>query len=766
MPLVVIWISVVATCCVLLWNHYRHQALGAQDFIYRMESYLLDERFRIRGPSKPKGKIGILAIDEKSMKEFGRWPFSRNYYARALNNLKAAGVKWIGFDVVFSESEVASLKDTMREISRLKLNDKARLDALEEIADMHYLSPGDSSFAESIESFQNIITGFFYYVTKLEVELAGRNSDPFPPSSVLEPASIKTIVMDEGKTLASYDHLLKVHGAVGNIPAISHAGPNAGFFSNEPDKDGVVRWVTLIRNLNGHLIPSLSLKLAAEAMDRDIVVYFNKNGVETISLINRQNDSDGVEIPVDIYGNGRALLNHLGPGYKTFKHISLADAYHFRFTDEEKKFLEGSTLVLGATATGMNDQRPNPFDSGVDGVENHAAMLDNIVSKNFMRRLPSMPVLEMATILVVGLLFGPLLIFSKALYAGIFALCFGVGFYFFDRLYWFEKGIWAYMGMPYIEMIAMFFLIMVYKYAKEEKEKKKVKGAFGLYLSPQVIDEVLADPKALSLGGQRKELTVLFSDVRGFTTISETLTPEALCDFMNHYFTPMTGVILDSKGVLDKYIGDAIMAFWGAPISIADQADVAVHSSIKMLFALETLKVQFRAKGYPLIDIGIGLNTGPMSVGNMGSNDRFTYTVMGDSVNLGSRLEALTKEYGIKIMASQFTISRLKRPNDYFFRDLDNITVKGKNEPVKVFEIMKPDILSSSQAIRDLIGEFELGRKAYLDQDFILAKSQFEKSIRIRPNDSPSHLYLKRIEEMKKIGKLENWDGVTRFSHK
>jgi adenylate cyclase len=322
------------------------------------------------------------------------------------------------------------------------------------------------------------------------------------------------------------------------------------------------------------------------------------------------------------------------------------------------------------------------------------------------------------------------------------------------------------MAMPYIEMAVLFLTIMLYKYATEEKERQKVKGAFGLYLSPDVIDQVLDNPEALALGGQRKELTVFFSDVRGFTTISESLTPEALCDFMNEYFTPMTAIILRSKGVLDKYIGDAIMAFWGAPLEVADQADIAAESSVKMLYALDVLKSRFKEKGYPTIDIGIGLNTGPMSVGNMGSNERFTYTVMGDAVNLGSRLEGLTKDYGIKIMASEFTIARLARPRDHFFRDLDDIKVKGKNEPVKVFEIMRPDLLPTPEKIRNLISEFELGRKAYRDQDLENAEKHFANCLLIRPDDGPSHIFLARLVEMKKIGYIENWDGVTRFTHK
>lgn len=765
-PLIIITCIVVGVCSGLLFRHYKNIGSRNYDFIYELEADLLDLRFRLRGSQKPKTKIGILAIDDKSLKQFGRWPFSRVFYEKALINLKAAGVKWIGFDAIFSEPEISSLKDADLLIKGLLANPKKGQQILSGISKLHEMSPGDQSFSNAIRDFDHLVTGFYYYETKDEVEQGGASKNPFPDPKYFESSAIQAVILPEGKSLADYDYSLKVFGAVANIPIISQASNYTAFFANNPDRDAVVRWVSLVRNVNGQLLPSLSLKVAAEAMNRDIAVFFDQIGVESIALVNRESDSDSIEIPVDYLGSGRALLKHRGVGRATFENISLADAYNNSFTKQQKNWLKNSVLFLGATAIGINDVRPNPFDSTLDGVENHAAMADNIMGQDFMKRLPSMPDIELRLVLAIGLLFGPILIFSPALYAGGLSLGFAVGYFFFDRYYWFNKGIWAYMAMPYIEMAVLFLTIMLYKYATEEKERQKVKGAFGLYLSPDVIEQVLDNPDALALGGKRKELTVFFSDVRGFTTISESLTPEALCDFMNEYFTPMTAIILRSKGVLDKYIGDAIMAFWGAPLEVLDQADIAAESSVKMLYALDVLKARFKEKGYPSIDIGIGLNTGPMSVGNMGSNERFTYTVMGDAVNLGSRLEGLTKDYGIKIMASEFTIARLSRPRDHFFRDLDDIKVKGKNEPVKVFEIMRPDLLPTAEKIRNLISEFELGRKFYRDQDMENAEKHFTQCIIIRPDDGPSHLYLGRLIEMKKAGYIENWDGVTRFTHK
>jgi adenylate cyclase len=301
--------------------------------------------------------------------------------------------------------------------------------------------------------------------------------------------------------------------------------------------------------------------------------------------------------------------------------------------------------------------------------------------------------------------------------------------------------------------------VTLFKYFTEEREKKKVKGAFAHYLSPDVINQVLEDPEALKLGGERKVMTVFFSDMRNFTTISETQTPERLCELMNDYFTPMTGIILRSQGVLDKYIGDAIMAFWGAPIEVPDHADRACIASIQMLYAMDPLREDLIKRGFPPIDIGIGLNSGPMSVGNMGSGERFCYTVMGDAVNLGSRLEGQTKEYGIKIMISESTRKLLTR-KDIPVRDLDDLKVKGKTEPVRVYEVLRPDLLKTETGLKDLIGEFEAGRAAYRAQKWKEAREHFTSCLKIRADDGPAHKFLERVAERETIGFVEGWDGV------
>lgn len=738
-------------------------------FVFTLENILLDQRFKLRGPVKSKTKIGILAVDDKSLKAFGRWPFSRKYYARVFDNLKKLGVTWVGMDSIFSEPERPSLSDASYLLKEIQKTNSSQLHTkirkvMTELDEMRALSLADRSFVETIQKFENVVMGYFYFEEKYELELAGIADNPFKGLDDMLDSEL-AVFLPEDKELSDYPKALKIEGLVPNIPQLSTAVPYHGFFSNKPDPDAIVRWVTLVKIARDHLMPSLSLKLAAEALERDIVVFFKDTGVESISLVDREDDSDSLDIPIDPGGVGRILLNHRGGRDYAFPHISIKDVYDDNFTDKEREELKGMILLFGATAIGISDQRANPFDSVLDGVENHAAVVDNIMSRDFMHRPADIDSTELSILLVIGLLFSIIMIWSSAAHSALFAILFFVGYYYFDKYFWFSKGTWAYMGMPFLEIGSLFITVTLYKYIVEEKEKRKVKGAFAHYLSPDVISEVL-ESDSLNLGGVRKKCTVFFSDVRGFTTISESLSPEQLSQFMNEYFTPMTSIILETKGCLDKYIGDAIMAFWGAPIEIEDQADVACHSAIRMLFALDIVKEEFKKKNFPDIEVGIGLNTGAMSVGNMGSAERLAYTVMGDQVNLGARLEGLTKEYGIKIMVSEFTIAELKKPEDFFFRDLDDIRVKGKNEPTRVYELMRPDYLSSKDDILKLISEFNMGRECYRNQEWEEAETHFKNCLKLRDEDGPSIVFLRRIEPLKNTPKLKDWQGVHTFTHK
>lgn len=770
LPLLAICSVIIGLSYYTLVSHYFRfsrsvAGVSSQDALYMIEAKLLDLKMVMRGPSKKPTKVGILAIDEKSLQQFGTWPFSRRFYGQAFKNLKALGVKWIGYDAIYSDLEKANLDDIKDQIEILKGPNPNRhlASTIESFQAAREVSPADKSFHEGMLAFENIVMGYFYFASDREAKTNLGKSEKFRGLDMMLGSEIQGIDIPKGRKIDDY-LLTRAYGLVSNTPYLAKSTPHFAFFNNDADDDAINRWITLVTNVDGHLMPSLGLKTIAEYLNREIFVFFNANGIESLALINRDDESDSIELPVDANGQGRMLINHRGAG-RSFTHFSLVDAYNNSFTAQEKKALKDSVLLLGATATGTNDIRPNPFDPTIDGVENHAALMDNVLTQSFFKRPASIFTIERSIVLVVGALFTLILLGTSALWSGLSVVAFLIGYYYVDKFFWFSKGIWAYMAVPCAEISLMFTVVTLYKYMTEEREKKKVKGAFQHYLSPEVIDQVLDNPDQLQLGGEKKELTVFFSDVRGFTTISESLSPEKLCELMNEYFTPMTGIVLRSKGVLDKYIGDAIMAFWGAPLELENSADTAAQASIDMLYALDQLRSDFKKKGLPDIDIGIGLNTGPMSVGNMGSVERFTYTVMGDAVNLGSRLEGLTKEYGIKIMLSEFTHRRLT-PGKFFTRDLDDIRVKGKNEPVKVFHLMRPDFFPNPEMIKKFVGSFEEGRRYYKEQNWNAAKSSFSACLQMKPDDKASTMYIDRIDHYIEESPGLNWDGVYTFKHK
>ena len=745
-----------------LWTQYgmvTERNSNFVDVLKTAEAKLLDIRFRLRGPSKPQSKVGILAVDEKSVRAVGRWPFPRGVYEKAFQNLKAAGVAWVGMDITWSEPERTLLEDVLPQGSRgIGPAEVQRIQAARGQA-----SPGDQSLARGLKSFGNVVLGYFYYPSPAAAEAAG--AAPFEGLEPMESSAVQNVILPEGKDLSGYP-LINTFGITPNIPMVNMATGYHGFFNNDPDDDGVIRWINLVRNINGRLMPSLALKTVASAMGREPVVFFDGHGIEEILLMNPNDDRDLIKIPVDPVGTGRAMINHLG-GRQMVPHFSFVDAMNNSFTHQERDQLQGAVLLAGPTATGINDIRANSFDATIDGVENHAAFIDNVFTGKFMRRPAAIFKMEFLGIMALGLLTTAFVSILPATASAIATSLLFLTMFIVDRYFWFGKGVWVAAAAPLFTVGSVYLMVTTYRYLTEEREKKKVKGAFSLYLSSDVIAQVLENPESLKLGGEKKELTVFFSDVRDFTTMSESMSPEKLCELMNLYFTPMTKIVLDSKGVLDKFIGDAIMAFWGAPLEVPNTADVACEASINMLYVLDRLRVDFPKMGLPVVDIGIGLNTGPMSVGNMGSDERFTYTVMGDNVNLGSRLEGLTKEYGVKILLSDRTFKKISR-TDFHLRDLDTIRVKGKLEPVRVHELMRPDTfgVGKESLLREFTGHFNEARGHYLKRDWANAQKSFMQCMMIRPEDKSCGIYVERIAELKGMNLDDTWDGVKTFKHK
>ncbi|HET6346590.1 MAG TPA: adenylate/guanylate cyclase domain-containing protein, partial [Myxococcota bacterium] len=478
-----------------------------------------------------------------------------------------------------------------------------------------------------------------------------------------------------------------------------------GFFNVTPDPDGPMRRVRLLNRFGNKLYPALSLLLAARALDGDIRPL---NGtIKPGRTLDGINLAPGVEAPTDLHG--RLLVNYYTDPQTYFPTYSVADFIDGTVPPEAYK---GKVVLFGMTAQGLFDLRPTPFSATTPGVYIHASAVQNMLDNRFLERYYGLALVEMAGYLALGLLMG-LVIPRLSVFSGILAtIGFALGLYFFDVHVVFARGVWMLNVLPTLQAAVTFMGISAYGYLTEGREKRQIRQAFQYYLTASVVDEMLKDTTKLRLGGERRVCTVLFSDVRGFTTISEKLSPEELVSLLNSYLTPMTNLVFKYDGTLDKYMGDAIMAIFGAPIGYENHPSRACFVALEMLEELKNLQAGWRAQNLPEIDIGIGLNTGPMSVGNMGSTVRFDYTVMGDNVNLGSRLEGINKQYGTNIIISEFTYAAARQ--DVHAREMDSVRVKGKKEPVKIYELLgrgAPD-----PAAQALITTFESGIASYKAQ--------------------------------------------------
>ncbi|MCX6124089.1 MAG: CHASE2 domain-containing protein [Proteobacteria bacterium] len=477
------------------------------EIVMTLENNLLDRRILLRGPLVPSGKIGVLGLDEKSIQQFGRWPFTRSIYEQAFKNLKALGVQWIGFDVVWDQPERPLLADAWPQIEKLhQLGPNGTEAEWQTLQTLRKASAADEAVARAVRDHQKIVLGYLYY-GKADIEaVKAMGGNKFTTLGSMSDSVIAAAILPEGQDLTKY-HVLNVEAVVGNTEFISKASSHFGYFNNDMDADAVVRWVTLVRVADGNLMPAISLKMAANMTGREIVTVFDRFGVEDIMLVNPNDDKDIIRIPMDPMGEGKMMLNHLGKP-ETIPTFSLADAYNNSFTPAEVKKLKGISLMMGPTAMAINDVRASPFDSNFNGVEHHAASIDNIVSKRFYYRPQNIYKTEMYVVLAIGVVFSMILAFSSALMSALGMILFCIAYYYIDHKLWFAKGIWAYMGMPYIQISVLFVAVTLFKYFTEEREKKKVKGAFQHYLSPDVMNQVLDDPSKLKLGGERRECTV------------------------------------------------------------------------------------------------------------------------------------------------------------------------------------------------------------------------------------------------------------------
>jgi adenylate cyclase len=716
-------------------------------FLRFMELKALDLRMVSRGHLASGGETVIVAIDEKSLSELGRWPWPRSVMARLLDQLKTYGARVVGLDVIFSEpDENASIKtiaELSREIERIGLAD-ARLKGL--LEKKRGAADTDVNLARSVERVKNVTLGYFFHISEKEV---GHLTAEQIEAGAAAVASSRYQMVQAAKK-SDERMLVRAYSAVTNIPALTDAAENGGFFNAFPDSDGVIRWAPMVIKFQDEYYAPLSLAILMQYLDWPMLsIKIADFGVEAVRLDDRV-------IPTD--ESGRLLINFLGPA-RTFPHYSISDILHDRLSPD---LFKDKIVLVGATATGIYDMRVTPHSAVYPGVEIHANVIDNILHQNYLVHSGWTKFIDICLIVLLGLVVGVAIPRVKAGLGVLFIAVLLAAFVAANTYLFGRYNIWLNLIYPTLTMMTIYLAITVYRYMTEEREKKKIRGAFQYYLTASVITEMLKDPSKLKLGGDKKDLTVLFSDIRGFTTISEKLTPEELVHLLNEYLTAMTDIVFKYDGLLDKYMGDAIMAVYGAPLDQPDHRMRACRTALDMIDQLRILQQKWSDEGRPVLDIGVGINSGDMVVGNMGSQMRFDYTVMGDSVNLGSRLEGINKEYGTNIIISEYTYEGVK--DELVCRELDSVRVKGKKLPVKIFELIcdRKDIGKHEAFLR----LFEEGLEKYKQARWDEAIAAFEKVLELRRDDPPSLLYIQRCKDLKECPPDQPWDCVFTMTKK
>ncbi len=734
-------------------------------FLNNIEQRTLDARFRMRGSRPVDERVVIVGIDEKTLQKVGAWPIPRNAYAKLVDQLSVGGAKIVALDVTFPTPEKNSAVEALQKL-QADIGTKASPEVIAKIREIQSTSDNDVIFAESMKKANNVVLGHLFLDRERAKAMDAKAAEdyfnvlwgkPFP-QVIKSPEGAN---FDLGKvwienTLipGSSESWGVQWGIESNIRLLAEAARSYGYFNYTPDSDGTFRRAPfLLRYQDKDFYPSLALQTVREyenIKDQSIVGYITSNGFDHIE-VGPYNIKTG--------GDARVLINYAGP-YHSYPHYSMADVIDG--TVPASTFKDKIVLV-GATAVGIGDLRITPFqESDYMGVEIHANVVDNMLhndekGRGFLSRGTNEEMIDIVFILIFGVGMG--IVFAKfkpMLSAASVILALAI-FAFIVYFAFAHFGMWLYAVVPAGTLLVNYGAITSFRMVTEEREKRKIRKTFERYVSPGVIRLIEKDPKKyFKTGGESKELSIMFSDIRSFTTISEGLTPDELVALLNEYLGEMTDIVFKRWGTLDKYIGDALMGFWGSPFPQEDHAVRACSAALDMITRLEELNMKWEAEGRRTLEIGIGINTGVVNVGNMGSRMRFAWTVMGDPVNLASRLEGQNKEYHSKIIIGENTYEAVK--SQFVCRDLDRIRVKGKLKPVKIYELMGWAKDASHYA--DLLSRWQTAQAAYLRQDWDKAVELFEDLLGRYPEDGPSHTFLKRTYEKREEVKDPAWDGV------
>ena len=725
----------LALTLIAVWLQVSPPA-GVTQWITRFDHLIYDARVATTRPlmedeADVVHPVVIVDIDERSLAEQGRWPWSRTVMADLTEQLAEAGVLMVGFDILFSEPEDSPVVDL---VQRLEADDTPGLD--EHLEALGPMQDPDAHLAQTLPRTESIL-GFLLHNDAEGV--TGQLPDPIPRARPEQPIP---------------EAIRRFHGATASLPELADSAMGAGFITTVPDADGAIRRTPLILEHDNGLYGSLSLELAR-------ALYFvDEIELETESVGQRQAltgvDLGHTTVPTDTRGNVLVPFRHRD---KEFDEVSATDVLNGHIAPDQ---LDGAIAMVGTSAIGLGDLVSTPVDARLPGVFIHALVLKGIMEESFPYRPDWAAGAELAKVVTTGVLLTLSLVLLspwRMLAMGalvVSALVAG------NVWLWTSRGIDLSLALPLLLGLGLVGVNLSDRLLRENRTRRRLHNMFGEYVPASHINAMLRDPEAYSFEGENRDMTVLFSDIRGFTPISESLSAAELKKLLNRFFTPVSRTVFENEGTIDKYVGDMIMAFWGAPLADAHHREHALNAALEIFEVVERLRPEFQAEGLPEINIGLGINSGLMNVGDMGSQYRRNYTVLGDAVNLGARLESVTKYYGAKLLVGEDTAEHC---TGFEFRMVDRIQVKGKEVGVRVYELLgrAGEVAEEALARRD---RHHQALEHFYQRDWDDAEALWQSLHEEAPGDRLYPLYLERIAGYRQSPPPGDWDGVWRHTEK
>jgi len=714
-------------------------------FLEALSHRMFDLNFVARGTIESDKDVTLLAIDQKSQEALGRWPWSRSVMVDIVKKLSSYQPKVIALDIVFSyPEERPDLKLAKKLSAEMSDENLQKTKAFKSIDSARNFADVDTRLAEVFKRSGNVVPGYFFFTVQEEVNQLNLNNRT--DYKIIRKSRYKKIKYP--KSGKKNFPLVEAVGVKPNIKKLTKAAKLTGYFNIFPDDDGITRRFVNVVKFEEKLFPSAVMQMLRVFYDNsDAKITFEDLGVADLEIGDKK-------IPVDEYG--RSLINYYGAEGE-FERVPIIDLLNAKKDDlRMQQAFSNKIVIVGATAMGIFDIRNTPFGL-MAGPEVEATFIQNVIDGIVPRQAGWHLIFGIVSILLTG---GILVIVMKraSQVVSFLSALVLVSFYItFQRYLFSSRHLLIDVLYPAIAIILVYGGIAFYKYLTETKQKQFIQGAFGQYLSPAVIEQIVADPSKLSLGGARKEMTAFFSDVAGFSTISESLTPEELVQLLNDYLTEMSDILMELNGTVDKFEGDAIIAFFGAPLDDSNHAVNCVKAALRMQERLEEMRQEWAKEGKALLRMRIGINTGSIVVGNMGSKSRMDYTMMGDAVNLAARLEGANKPYGTETMVSHYTYEVCK--NDFEFRKLDSLQVVGKSEVITVYEVLALKGELSKEKV-EIISTYEQGLEQYYAMNWEEAIKLFSKVLELDDDDGPALTYLERSLDFNLSPPDKNWNGV------